>query len=76
MGYHHHRNSDRLSTRTVDPNHRIRVFEQGPHETKLKNVAMAEFRLKRAESEKRAREIADAATSYMKLNEDEPLWKG
>ena len=70
-----YRPSDSLGTRTVNPNHREQVFAPGPWQDMAKQLALAECRLRRAESDLKARVIAAAATAHMKLDEDEPLWK-
>lgn len=68
-----YRPSDSLGTRIVNPRRREQVFPAGEWQEKAKQLAWAEVRLRKAESELKARVIAKAATDYMKLDEDKPL---
>jgi hypothetical protein len=68
-----HRPSDSLSTRTINTNHHEQVFPPGPWQNMARQLAWAEVRLKRVESDLKARVIAAAATDHMKLDEDKPL---
>lgn len=70
------RPSDSCGSRTVSTRNTYRqVFAIGPHQDAARKLAWAEARLKQAAANLKARAIAESATAYMKLNEDEPLWK-